>query len=97
MPQPDGTVRVTYELAAKSLPAGAVKVNTSELPVDPAVTDVGATVIVPSPLAATVVMTMVLLAPSEPAAARPASVRVALLPTPSLTVPPFRASDVVAT
>ena len=65
-PVPVGTWTETRELAAKSLPAGAVKVNTSELPVEPAVTDVGATVMVPSPLAAAVAMTMALVGAERP-------------------------------
>src|SRR5690349_20436248 len=59
VPQPDGTVTVTYELALKSLPAGAVKVKAKLLPVDAAVTEPGATVIVPSPLTAVPALTVI--------------------------------------
>ena len=46
---------------------------------------------------AVVSITRALLAPSELVAPGEASVRVALLPAASLIVPPFRASELVAT
>ena len=45
-------VSVTFELAAKATPAGAVKVKVRLLPVELAMADVGLTVIVPEPLVA---------------------------------------------
>jgi hypothetical protein len=50
--QPVGTAKVTYELDGKLSATGAVKVKPSWLVVDPSVTDVGDTVIVPCPLVA---------------------------------------------
>jgi len=46
---PVGTCKVTYEFAGKFPPAGAVNVNANWLVVDPAVTDVGDTAMVPPP------------------------------------------------
>ena len=48
--QPAGTTIVTNEFAAKFPLAGAVNVNVSVFPDEPAVNEVGETVIVPSPL-----------------------------------------------
>ena len=45
-------VRVTFEPAAKPEPAGEVNVKVRVLPVEPAVTDVGLTAIVPDPFVA---------------------------------------------
>jgi len=50
--QPAGTTTVASEPVRKDPSAGAVKLKTNWLPVEAAITDVGATVIVPSPLAA---------------------------------------------
>jgi hypothetical protein len=47
--QPTGTWRVTAEPDPKEVPLLFVKVNPSELVVEPAVTEVGATVMVPDP------------------------------------------------
>jgi hypothetical protein len=57
-PVPVGTRTDTREPAEKSLATGAVNVKISELPVEPAMTELGETAMVPSPLTAVPAFTL---------------------------------------